>query len=86
MAWTYADFDDAATYATAAAQLARLNLHIGEVRNSITADVSKDSASRSSGNLVQYLAMLTTRRQELEKKVNALSRGGRSFYRPAKAQ
>lgn len=81
MAWTYHDFEDAATYATAAARLARLNLHMGEVRAAIQADVSSDGKSRSSGNLVSYLAQLETRRKELSAATG--SAGGRSLYRPS---
>jgi hypothetical protein len=76
MPWQYGDFDDAATYPTAALKLARLRLHIGEVRGAISADVSSDGKSRSSGNLVTYLNTLVEERKELEQSPALMNAGG----------
>jgi hypothetical protein len=81
MAWTYSDFEDTATYTTAAARLARLNLHIGEVQAAVSADVSADGKSRSVGSLVQYLAQLRKRQTELEGGPAAMTGGGFSKIR-----
>ena len=57
MAYTYSDWR---TYSDSdpAAKLARLRLHIVEVSDLITADVTKGGSSRSVASLSTYLATL----------------------------
>lgn len=62
MAYIYNDW---ATLATPAAQLARLNLHIAEVSFQMGPDVAADGKSKSVGSLQGYLAMLTAQRDKL---------------------
>lgn len=64
MAWTYSDWRSYAD-SSPAAKLARLRLHIEEVSDQITADVSKGASSRSVSPLNQYLAMLEKREDRL---------------------
>lgn len=72
--WTYHDWEEQATDAL---RLQRLRQHMTEVRGRISADVSKDGASRSSGNLTAYLQGLTAERDRLERATGA--RGGRVY-------
>jgi hypothetical protein len=62
--WLYSDWR---TYSGAAAT-ARLALHLGEIEEKITADVSADGKSRSSASLIQLY-------ERLEKQWNAMSIG-----------
>jgi len=54
-----------ASQSTTAAQLAMLQLHIGEVTLQMGPSVSKDGASRSTGDIVQYLALLERQQMRL---------------------
>ena len=62
MAWTYSDYRQQGTLN---AQIARLDLHIQEVTDAITADVSSDGKSMSSGNLVTLRDSLTKERERM---------------------
>ena len=62
MAWTYSDY---ITLGPTSAGLTRLRLHIQEVTDAITADVSSDGKSMSSGNLVTLRDSLTKERERL---------------------
>lgn len=77
MAWTYSDWR---TYADSnpAAKLARLRLHIQEISDAITADVSKAGASRGSNPLVTTLAMLEKQETKYAALVNQKS-GKRAY-------
>lgn len=79
-AWTYAGFE---AETSAAARLTMLRQHIGEVQTAIGPAVSSDGKSKSTGDLVTYLAQLRTRLGELENGPSARQAGGRSRYRPA---
>ena len=70
--WTYSGFE---AQATAALKLAMLQSHIGEVNAAVSADVSADGKSRSSGNLIQYLNLLQKRRMELEREAGVGGKG-----------
>jgi len=56
-AWSYADWITYAesTAAEVTAKLTRLRLHMQEVSQAVTADVSAGSKSRSTGSLNEYL-------------------------------
>jgi hypothetical protein len=82
MAWTYADFGSFST--DPAARLARLNLHITEVRQEITATVQSDSKSRDANPLVSYLSGLEDRRKELEETASLRSTGNFGRFRPGR--
>lgn len=70
MAWLYSDY---ITLSDPAAALARLNSHIQEVSDKITADVSADGKSRSSQTLKDYLDMLLKRRDSLSAAVSGIA-------------
>lgn len=63
MAWNYADYDS--TDYDAATQLSRLALHMAEVRNKISADMSAAGNSVAHGSLVAYLAQLQAEHKRL---------------------
>jgi hypothetical protein len=66
MAWTYADYE---TQTTDTDRLLRLRLHMAEVSDQITADITAGGGkSRSSASLTTYRAMLAERLQELERR------------------
>jgi hypothetical protein len=68
MAWQYADFE---AQPDDAARLARLVLHIGEVRGQAgQATTSADGKSFSSADTTSYLRDLENRRRELERTQN----------------
>lgn len=62
MSWTYSNWR---SQTTPAAQLAQLKLHIQEVTDAISADISADGKSRSSGSLTTLLAALEKRFDQL---------------------
>lgn len=70
MAWTYSTWRSLpeTTTAQAAAKLAQLSLHIVEVSDAITADVSSGGKSRSSGSLTEYLGRLEAEEKRLRGK------------------
>lgn len=63
MTWTYSDWRSYPD-SNPSAKLAQLRLHIQEVSDAITADVSKHGSSRSSSSLTTYFDRL----EEQEKK------------------
>lgn len=65
MAWTYSDYD---SLESDAARLARLRLHIAEVRAVIGPDMNSASGGVSFGNLTSYLDKLTDERSTLERR------------------
>ena len=65
MAWTYGDYD---SLESDAARLARLRLHIAEVRAVIGPDMSSAPGSVSFGSLTAYLNRLTDERTTLERR------------------
>ena len=72
-AWTYADWITYAesTAAEAASKLTRLRLHMQEVSQAVTADVSAGSKSRSTGSLNEYLRDLRTEEKRLMSRASA---------------
>ena len=78
MTWTYSDWRSYAD-SNPSAKLARLRLHIEEVTDAITADVTKGGSSRSSNPLLGYLSML----EKSEAKYAALTNqknGSRAYH------
>ena len=65
MAWTYGDYD---SLESDAARLARLRLHIDEVRAVIGPDMSSASGSVSFGSLTSYLNRLTDEQMNLDRR------------------
>lgn len=78
MAYTYYDW---ASQATTAAKLTRLNLHIGEVTLQMGPSVSRDGASRSTADIMQYLRLLTEQQRELQSMPDAASDGKANINR-----
>jgi len=65
MAWTYSDWP---SQSGTAAKLARLNLHITEVSNSVGKEVSADGKAVSSQATQAYLTTLFAQQNRLESK------------------
>lgn len=78
MAWTYSDW---ASQATAAAQLARLNLHIGELTDSVGREVDADGKRVSSQAVQALLDRMLSERARLEARAGSAAsiNGGVSY-------
>ena len=79
MAWTYADYESAST--TPAGKLSRLLLHITEVTQALSAQVSADGKSRDPSLLNDHLTRLNARRMELEEQVSTRANGNFGRFR-----
>lgn len=65
----------------AAAQLVKLDLHLTEVSDAVTATVTKGAASRDASSLNDYMRELRTERERL---VGIVARQGRGGLRPVR--
>ena len=77
MAWTYSDW---VSQSTPAAQLARLNLHMKEVADSVGKELGSDGKTMSSAAVERMLDKLHIRRERLQSIAGGVA-GGVSLAR-----
>jgi hypothetical protein len=89
MAWLYSNWR---SETTPAAQLAKLNLHLQELSDAVTAEISGDGKSRSSNAIAQMVQRLEEQREKLQRRVGLIGGGvsitshrGGSFSSPTHA-